>query len=199
MMNSETNKSKGYAFIEFTNYKDFQSALNNPEPIIFGKQKLVFNSAKNKYETNQNLQNNIPEKEEISTNNIQIYEYNNNDCKNNIYSHNKDNIKNKISGISDGSTNNSSANSSYNSALQGERNKNKTKETENISLFDDKIKEQPIDMQVKYALKNMATSYGKTNPYFMSSKLCNFYCGPFLDKDTDSNKESFFDASSKEI
>ncbi len=202
MINPEENQSKGYAFVEFNNYKEFQSALNNPEPVIFGKQKLVFNSAKNRYDTIQNLQNNISEKEEIDRNNIKIYEYINNDCKNNIFAHNKDNIQNKISGISDGSTNNSSTNSSYNSALQGEKNKNKTidKERKNrISLFDDKIKDQPIDIQIKYALKNMAISYGKTNPYFMSSKLCNFYCGPFLDKDIDSKKESFFNASSKEI
>ena len=53
MMNQETNKSKGYAFIEFANNKEFQTALNNTEPIVFGKQKLVFNLAKNKYESNQ--------------------------------------------------------------------------------------------------------------------------------------------------
>ena len=31
------------------NYKEFNDALNTKEPLIFGKQKLVLNSAKNKY------------------------------------------------------------------------------------------------------------------------------------------------------
>lgn len=31
------------------NYKEFNNALNTKEPLIFGKQKLVLNSAKNKY------------------------------------------------------------------------------------------------------------------------------------------------------
>ena len=51
--NQQTGRSKGYAFIEFTNYKEFQTALSPKEPIIFGKQKLVFNSAKNKYDSDE--------------------------------------------------------------------------------------------------------------------------------------------------
>ena len=37
MINQQTGRSKGYAFIEFTNYKEFQNALNPKKPIIFGK------------------------------------------------------------------------------------------------------------------------------------------------------------------
>ena len=87
MINPETNKSKGYAFIEFTNYKEFQSALNNPEPIIFGKQKLVFNSAKNRYDSKI-------DNEEMSNinNNIQIYDKNNN---NDFFIYNPISIRNK--------------------------------------------------------------------------------------------------------
>ena len=45
------------------NYKEFNQALNIKEPLIFGKQKLVMNSAKNKYdniydEEYYNMQNN---------------------------------------------------------------------------------------------------------------------------------------------
>ena len=45
------------------NYKEFNQALNIKEPLIFGKQKLVMNSAKNKYDYIQdeeyyNIQNN---------------------------------------------------------------------------------------------------------------------------------------------
>ena len=204
MMNPETNKSKGYAFIEFTNYKEFQSALSNPEPIIFGKQKLVFNSAKNRYDSK--LDN-----EEISNinNNIQIYDkINNKDIfiYNPIAIRNKDNLKIQISGNSNGSSNNSSTNSSLNSVLQGDKNKikqkeidkekEKEKEKEKLELFNN-IKDSPINMQVKYALENMANSYGNNNPYFMTSKLCNFYCGPFFDKNIfNKNKGIFFNSSS---
>ena len=202
MINPDTNKSKGYAFIEFTNYKEFHSALNNPEPIIFGKQKLVFNSAKNRYDSKL-------EAEEISNlnNNIQTYDKNNNKdlfIYNPISIRNKENLKIQISGNSNGSSNNSSTNSSLNSVLHGEKNKNKIKqkeidkekEKENIQTFNN-IKENPINIQVKYALENMANSYGKNNPYFITSKLCNFYCGPFLDKINFSNdKGVFFNSSS---
>ena len=44
------NKSKGFGFVEFTNYKEFNKALNNKTPVFLGKQKLVFNSGKNRYD-----------------------------------------------------------------------------------------------------------------------------------------------------
>ena len=193
MINPETNKSKGYAFIEFTNYKEFQSALNNPEPIIFGKQKLVFNSAKNRYDSkldNKEMSN--------INNNIQIYDKNNKKdflIYNPISIRNKENLKIQISGNSNGSSNNSSTNSSLNSAFQGDKNKNKIKqkeieqdkEKENVQIFNN-IKDNPINLQVKYALENMANFYGKNNPYFNMSKLYNFYCGPFLDRNNFGNK-----------
>ena len=50
-VNHENGNSKGYAFFEFTNYKEFSDALKL-KGIIFGKQTLVLNSAKNKYEHN---------------------------------------------------------------------------------------------------------------------------------------------------
>ena len=194
MINPETNKSKGYAFIEFTNYKEFQSALNNPEPIIFGKQKLVFNSAKNRYDSKI-------DNEEMSNinNNIQIYDKtNNNDffIYNPISIRNKENLKIQISGNSNGSSNNSSTNSSLNSVLHADKNKIKQKEIEkekeNIQIFNN-MKDNPINIQVKYALENMANSYGNNNnPYFMMSKLCNFYCGPFLDKNNFGNNKGIF-------
>ena len=196
MINPETNKSKGYAFIEFTNYKEFQSALNNPEPIIFGKQKLVFNSAKNRYDSKI-------DNEEMSNinNNIQIYDKtNNNDffIYNPISIRNKENLKIQISGNSNGSSNNSSTNSSLNSVLHADKNKikqkeiEKEKEKENIQTFKN-MKDNPINIQVKYALENMANSYGNNNnPYFMMSKLCNFYCGPFLDKNNFGNNKGIF-------
>lgn len=194
MINPETKKSKGYAFIEFTNYKEFQTVLNYPEPIILGKQKLVFNSAKNRYDSNQN---NISEKKDnpnINNNNIQINNaVNNNDFNHNNYllTHNKDNINIRISGISDSSTNNSSTNSSYNPTPLG------IKQKENFSKLDTKMENSPFNIQIKYALKNMANFYGKNNPFFCNSKICNYYCSPFLGKEIfNSNYEAVFNGSS---
>ena len=49
-MNQQTGRSKGYAFFEFSNYKEFYEALNIKERLIFGKQKLILNSAKNRFD-----------------------------------------------------------------------------------------------------------------------------------------------------
>ena len=50
IVNQQTGRSKGYAFFEFSNYKEFYEALNIKEPLIFGNQKLVLNSAKNRFD-----------------------------------------------------------------------------------------------------------------------------------------------------
>ena len=50
IIDQNTGRSKGYAFFEFSNYKEFCDALKIEEPLIFGKQKLVLNSAKNRYD-----------------------------------------------------------------------------------------------------------------------------------------------------
>ena len=91
MKNNETNKSKGYGFIEFKDYIEFKHALDNTEPLILRKKKLIFNSARNKYDNYNNP----------------FYAYNiknNNDNKNfynkyndyNFYKVNKENINNNI-------------------------------------------------------------------------------------------------------
>lgn len=199
MINPETNRSKGYAFIEFTNYKEFQKALNNPEPVIFGKQKLVFNSAKNRYDfnSNSNIQPNLICNEDIKNkNNLQAYDNNNNNFNNYIMSRNI-NDKEKLNiGISNGSTNASSFNSSYNSTFQGEKCKINKKESNQLTIDD--IIDSPLDVQIKYSLKNMTNFYTKTlaNPNFIKSKICNYFCFPFMNKDIfEYNKDNFYDCS----
>ena len=196
MINQETNRSKGYAFIEFTNYKEFQKALNNPEPVILGKQKLVFNSAKNRYDfnSNSNIQQNLMCNEDIKIkNNLQGYD-NNVNYNNYIMSRNT-NDKEKLNiGISNGSTNASSFNSSYNSAFQGEKCKISKKESNPLTIDD--INDSPLDVQIKYSLKNMTNLYAKTNPNFMKSKICNYFCFPFMNKDIfENNKDNFYNCS----
>jgi len=193
MINPETNRSKGYAFIEFTNYKEFQKALNNPEPVILGKQKLVFNSAKNRYDfnINSNIQQNLTYNEDIKIKrNLQGYNDNNN-C---IMSRNI-NDKEKLNiGISNGSTNASSFNSSYNSAFQGEKCKINKKESNQLTIND--INDSSLDVQIIYSLKNMTNLYAKTNPNFMKSKICNYFCFPFMNKDIfECNKDNFYNCS----
>ena len=196
MINQETNRSKGYAFIEFTNYKEFQKALNNPEPVILGKQKLVFNSAKNRYDfnSNSNIQQNLMCNEDIKIkNNLQGYD-NNVNYNNYIMSRNT-NDKEKLNiGISNGSTNASSFNSSYNSAFQGEKCKINKKESNPLTIDD--INDSPLDVQIKYSLKNMTNLYAKTNLNFMKSKICNYFCFPFMSKDIfEYNKDNFYNCS----
>jgi RNA recognition motif-containing protein len=137
--NQQTGRSKGYAFIEFTNYKEFQTALSPKEPIIFGKQKLVFNSAKNRYDNNDNiLKNNKAYHEENKTDDFYDDDFNQNTFIKNysFLNHNNNNSNIRISGISDGNTNNSS----YISQFQGE--KNKLKQTENNILSDNSTHSQ---------------------------------------------------------
>ena len=50
IIDQETKRSKGFGFIEFSDEIEFKEALNNKSPLIFGKQKLVFNVAKNRYD-----------------------------------------------------------------------------------------------------------------------------------------------------
>ena len=202
MINQETNRSKGYAFIEFTNYKEFQKALNNPEPVIFGKQKLVFNSAKNRYDfnANSNIQQNLICNEDIKIkNNLQGYDNNNNNNYNNYIMSRNINDKEKLNiGISNGSTNASSFNSSYNSAFQGEKCKIIKKESNQLTIDD--IIDSPLDVQIKYSLKNMTNFYAKTNPNFMKSKICNYFCFPFMSKDIfEYNKDNFYNCSNLNI
>ena len=65
--NQQTGRSKGFAFLEFTDYKEFQTAMKPKDPIIFGRQRLVFNSAKNKYDNDNS--NEISKKNEVDNSN----------------------------------------------------------------------------------------------------------------------------------
>ena len=58
IVDHETGRSKGYAFFEFSNYKEFNRALNLKDSLIFGRQKLVLNSAKNRFDESDEETNN---------------------------------------------------------------------------------------------------------------------------------------------
>ena len=170
MTNKENNKSKGYGFIEFSNFKEYQSAINNNEPIILGKKKLVFNSAKNRYDSMRNISNIRENKENTNMfNNLGLSNINNSQ----YYCEYKNEYLNK------------------NLAYQGE--KNNLKQNEYLTLKNEDIKNEPLDIQIKYALQNMANDYSRINPSFLKLNIYNYYCGPFLKREVlDNNKELLF-------
>ncbi len=53
------------------------------------------------------------------------------------------------------------------------------------------IKNCTINEQIKYSLKNLSKNYSE-NDNFLKSKICIYYCTPFLDKNNFSiNKNQF--------
>ena len=202
MKNNETNKSKGYGFIEFKNYIEYKHALDNTEPLILRKKKLIFNAAKNKYDNfNQFFAYNI-----MNNNENKIYYNKYNDY--NFYKVNKENINNNIinpiykerqnkfelvyknvnTEIKENTNNNVISN--FHKERQNKFEliyKNVNPEIkENIN-----IKNYSINEQIKYSLEYLSKNYSK-NDNFLKSKICAYYCSPFLDKNIFSiNKNSF--------
>lgn len=178
MKNNETNKSKGYGFIEFNDYIEFKHALDNTEPVIFGKQKLIFNSARNKYD---NFYYSFNMTKSVNNNvnvNYIIYNKYNNHNPYNFYDSNKENLV---------------INYNLNNRPYKER-ENKFETYKNIKP---EIKEEininkcSLNDQIKYSLQNIAKNYSK-NDNFLKSKICTYYCGPFFDKKIfDINQNSF--------
>ena len=169
IVNQQTGRSKGYAFFEFTNYKEFIESLKLKGQLIFGKQTLVLNSAKNKY--------NFDEDDKINQiNNI----HNTND---EIKSLNSSMISSLTQPLSSAETGISSVRNSkeYNSSSNNNNNNHtftgdKTKPEINnncINKFDD------LQLQIKDSLKKLSEQY-----YLYDNKpsLFNYYCSPFIYK-----------------
>lgn len=165
----ETNRSKGYGFIEFTNYKEFKMALCSKEPVIFGKQKLVFNSAKNKYDEDdeintKNNSSNIEDSASLKTSDSSnsssfafisspLESYN---CSS-LYCNNEDS-KSKIS------NNNTSS-------FLGNNEKPKIE-----NLYKDNDTNNLLTLQIKYALKNISISFSRVDPLYIQSSMFNYFC-----------------------
>ena len=165
--NQQTGSSKGYAFIEFTNYKEFHEALNIKEPLIFGKQKLVLNSAKNRFdyddEEKANDLGNMNYKEErTSLDSL------------NSFSQNQG-LSSTESGISlmRNSKESSNSNGNNNPFLE-----NKSK-VENNS-FDSNDDSNDLQLLIKNSLKKMSEQYYMSQNN--NSSLYNYYCTPFFIK-----------------
>lgn len=164
---NETNESKGYGFIEFNDYIEFQHALNNKEPIIFGKQKLIFNPAKNKYDNYNSIH--MPNLINNDKNNNKYDIYNNY----NYFISNKENI-----------------NINHRTKIEN-KNKFELYNNKNQEMQEKiNIENCSLDEQIKYSLKNIAKNYSN-NDDFLKSEICTYYCAPFIDKNILSTNKYF--------
>lgn len=143
------------------NYKEFNEALSLKGTLIFGKQTLVLNSAKNKYEYN--------EEEKINALNIihNSLQGNNEEKK----SLNSSQISNITQPLSSAETGISSVRNSKEFITNNSLNEN----------FDD------IQSQIKNSLKKLSEQYYQNDN---KPSLFNYYCSPFI-YNPQKGKESF--------
>ena len=165
IVNQQTGRSKGYAFIEFTNYKEFTEALNLKGQLTFGKQQLVLNSAKNKFEHNEEEKiNEISNNEEIK-------------------SLNSSTISNQTLPLSSAETgfsskrNSNEFNNAYNNnySFFGDKNKNDV----NNNIINDSENCEDLQTQIKNSLKKLSEQYAYSDN---KGSLFSYYCSPFLFK-----------------
>ena len=171
--------SKGYGFIEFTSYKEFHNALNQKEPIIFGKQKLVFNSAKNKYDNDEDLVENVPL---IKANTTKLNTHAENISYNSSDSFDTVTSTERISGVSNGSNNSDNIINHIknrfkdnNVGFLGGKNKPNRKQ-----IYKNDDNDDLLTLQIKYALSKMSAQYSVNNLNINKSLSSNFACDYYL-------------------
>ena len=164
-MNQETGRSKGYAFFEFTNYKEFSDALNL-KGIIFGKQQLVLNSAKNKFAYNEeekinkliSLQNITDEKKSLNSS---------------LLSSQTQPLSTDETRVSSTRNSKEFLNTNNNSNLNNRSNpEDRINPDINGNGFNDELQ-----LQIKNSLKKLSEQYYQ---YDNKPSLFNYYCSPFV-------------------
>jgi len=166
------NKSKGFGFVEFTNYKEFNKALNNKTPVFLGKQKLVFNSAKNRYD----------ELEEINTlnnNNIIVH----NDSYNSLTLTKQSSTTEIGNSISISNFNNSFLTYPKNSFEDNINQKPSFKK-----IYERYNEDYNFQYEISNAFKNILKMCQKVN-FQYESKQCNYYCNINLYRNGNSMKK----------
>ena len=152
------------------NYKEFNQALNIKEPLIFGKQKLVMNSAKNKYD-------NIYDEEYYNMQN------NNEDMKS-LDSFNSSNQTLHLSTTETAVSSIRNSKDSYNSLVNNQSFQSffieKNKSEKNFEEICNTIKnnsKNDLESQIKNSLRKLSEQY-----YLNGNKgyLFNYYCSPFM-------------------
>ena len=162
IVDQETGRSKGYAFFEFSNYKEFNQAMNIKEPLIFGKQKLVLNSAKNKYdnieeETINDFWSRLNIEERPSLDSLNLSPISSTETNNSSISNSKE-------------SNNSLGNSQLILV-------DKIKNGNNGDNIDKNFNDE-LQSEIKYALKKLSEKY-----YYKCNNnqtLLNYYCSLFI-------------------
>lgn len=166
--NQQTGRSKGYAFFEFSNYKEFCEALNIKEPLIFGKQKLVLNSAKNRFDYDDEEKIN-----ELGNSNTQFGEDRQSLDSSNSFNQNQP-LSSRDTGVSSIRNSKESLNSSGNNlSFLGDKTKPE------INKFNLKDDSNDLQLQIKDSLKKLSEQYSM-NKYENQNCLYNYYCTPFL-------------------
>ena len=188
MKDNITNKSKGYGFIIFNDYKEYKYILNNQEPVILGNQKLIFNIAKNKYDNNSppyippeyskfGFNYNLGKENNIINNSNILYQ--------NYFFINKENYNFQ----------NFQKSSIYYTNKKPLVEKNNKFELYNNIKVDknekNNVENQSLNELIKNSLKNIAKNYS-INDNFIKSKMCTYYCSPFIDKNILNNNKNFF-------
>jgi RNA recognition motif-containing protein len=145
-----TKKSKGYAFIEFSSSKEYNKALNNKNPIILKKQKLIINSGKNKYdeEEEDTIESTTIDHSEASVNISQI----------------TDNLSNSLPNINKNEENFSFINNKEN--------------IPNFEKFFRRKNEEEYNDNIKFleGFKSVCNICKKSKSKVNQISLCNYYC-----------------------
>ena len=179
IVNQQTGRSKGYAFFEFSSYKEFYEALNIKEPLIFGKQKLVLNSAKNRYDYDEDDKIN-----ELGNTSSQLIEDRKSLDSLNSASQNQL-LSSTETGISSIRNSGDSLNSCGNDiSFLGD----KVKREINITNINDDGND--LQFQIKDSLKKLSQQY--YNNQNENSSLFNYYCAPFLYSNNNKNKKDYY-------
>ena len=152
-----TNRSKGYGFVEFTNYKEFNKALNNKTPVFLGKQKLVFNSGKNRYdELDEDYKNDVDLNQRDSINSLTLTKQSSTEFT-------------------------SSSLSSKNSFVE----ENLIKKPNLKKMYSENLEDKEFQNEIKYAF-NCIYDMVKSLNFKCESKQCNYYCNTFLNENNNS-------------
>ena len=166
IVDQETGRSKGYAFFEFLNYKEFNQALNIKEPLIFGKQKLVMNSAKNKYDFFQDED--------------YYNKQNSNEDMKSLDSFNSSNQTLHLSSTETGISSIRDSKGSINSLINNKSHQSLFIEKNNCEKNFEEIcnnSKSNLESQIKNSLRKLSEQY-----YLNDNKgyLFNYYCSPFI-------------------
>ena len=147
------------------NYKEFNDALNIKEPLIFGKQRLVLNSAKNKYNYEEDEKINEIEKK-TSYENRQSF----------------------------GSLNSFNQNHSLSNAETEVSSIRNSRDSINFNIKSDKSDKSDKNIEFQLEIEDCLKKLSKKYPiYNNTASLFNYYCSPFIYNSQ--NKKELYDVN----